>query len=136
MVVHYFTLKALAVELDLLLRGASVVEVYSQQKNELTIALDAVSKDHPSVAVSIDPAFNYLVLRYRNSRAKKNSADIFPEIVGTKIEYVGVPSYDRVVEFRLERNLTLLLQLYDTAASNVLLLDRERLIRESFKRKG
>ena len=136
MVVHYFTLKALANELDLLLRGARVVEVYSQQKNELTIAVDIASEDRPSVAVSVDAAFNYIVLRKQHSRAKKNSADLFPEIVETKIEHVGVPSYDRVVEFRLQGNLTMLLQLYDTAASNILLLDRERRIRESFKRRS
>ncbi|MBI3364410.1 MAG: NFACT family protein [Ignavibacteriae bacterium] len=136
MITHYFTLKALAQELDIVLRGAIVAQSYSQQKNELIIAVDVAGEESSSLAVSVNPAFNYMYFRQRTSRARKNVVDLFHESIGTKVDRVVVQSHDRVVAFELEGGSTLLFQLYNTAASNILLIDREKNIRDSFKRKG
>ena len=134
MITHYLTLKALVNELRTTILGSTIIEVYSQQKNELVVALDIAGSDNSALLISIEPAFNVLYLRQRTTRAKRNSADLFQEIVRKKIEGVAMLSYDRAVSFVIEGSLTLLAQLYNTAASNTLLIDQGQAIRESFKR--
>src|SRR5258706_331835 len=133
MITHSFTVAALVQELDILLRGATIVELYSQRKSELILAIDPVGASRSAVVVSIDPVFNYLYLRQGVLRARKNSVDLFHEVVGTTIERITVGRYDRAVAFEIAGGLTILCQLYSTAASNIVLVDRDKTIRESFK---
>ena len=135
MITHYFTLKALAKELDRSLKGATVAEAYSQQKNELAIGLDLAHKEEVSLLVSVDPVFNFIYLRKRVSRAKKNSVDLFPEIIGTKVGHTGVQLCDRIIEIQFAGGLSMLFQLYNTVSSNVFLIDEKRTIQNCFKRR-
>ncbi|MBI4547967.1 MAG: DUF814 domain-containing protein [Ignavibacteriae bacterium] len=139
MVSHYFVLQALIEELNPLIRGATITEVFTQQKNELLISLTTRQSktsedDYRTLQISIDPRLNYLLLRENVTRAKKNSVDLFEECIDCSIEAVSLHPYDRTVRILLSKNLTLYLQLYNSAASNVLLVDASEVILEAFKK--
>src|SRR5260221_14683254 len=78
MVTHYFTLVALTRELDALLRSSAIVEIFTQQKDELIICTDgSPGRDHSrglsSLHMPVNPWLNYLFVETHNSRAKRNS---------------------------------------------------------------
>lgn len=130
MVTHYYTLAALCCELNALLRGKRIEEIFTQQKAELILAL----VEEQSLIISVRPAMNYCFVRDKYSRAKKNSVDLFPRLVGSTISEVSLSSRDRIVFVKTDSSLTLQLFLYNTAASNIFLMDENGLVVEAFKR--
>jgi predicted ribosome quality control (RQC) complex YloA/Tae2 family protein len=134
MITHYFTLAALAAELHSALQEYAVEEVFSQQKNELIISLHHKELNPYSIIAGIEPKFNYLYYGKRFSRAKKNSADLFSNMIGQKIRSVTILPLERIIEISLTPDMTFSIHLYNTASSNCYLLDVNRHILESFKR--
>lgn len=132
MVVHYFTLSALSKELDTALRGANLSEIFSQQKNELVLTVSREG-EAKSLVVSVEPRMNYCFLRESVARARKNSIDLFPDAVGKTVEELSLLPSDRIIQVKLAEGLMLWLQLYNSARSNVLLLDRNLTIQDAFK---
>lgn len=138
MITHYYTLLALSRELNAILRGCRVTEIFTQQKNELWISFDSHSKSPaghttPSLCISIDPKFNYCFLRDGITRAKKNSADLFPDLIGVSLENVTTAPFDRVLQIGFAGDLMMHILLYNTSQSNLLLTDEKNVIREAFK---
>ena len=134
MITHYFTLLALSKEIETTLRGSSVLEIYSQQKNQLGITLREPRADgEMSLCISVDPRFNYCFLRGGNTRAKKNSVDLLPTIIGTFLETITVVPYERILQLHFSNDVTLIAKLYNTSDSNVLLLNANNIIIEAFK---
>jgi len=132
MVTHYFTLHALSRELDALLAGARITEIFSQQKNELQIGVEKSGRA-PCLCISIDPVLNYCFLRESYARAKKNSVDLFRKAAGATITGVSLASYDRRIAIALREGLTLHALLYNTSESNVFLADGTGSLIEAFK---
>jgi predicted ribosome quality control (RQC) complex YloA/Tae2 family protein len=132
MVTHYFTLHALSRELDVLLAGARITEVFSQQKNELLIGLEKSGRT-PCLCISIDPVLNYCFLRETYSRARRNSVDLFAPASGATITGVSLAPYDRRIDIALREGFLLHALLYNTSQSNVFLTDRAGVVLEAFK---
>lgn len=133
--IHYFTLIALAKELDAALGGAVVREIFSHQKDEIILAC-GVSADDPYsrvLNVSIVPRFNYCVLRRDATRAKRNSVDLFDELRGSTMKHVSLVPFNRVVTIKFSNELSLVLRLFNTAESNVILVDENETVLSSFK---
>ncbi len=133
MVVHFFTLRTLSKELDTLLRGASIIEVFTQQKNELCLTLEKEEKEM-TLCVSVESGMNYCLLRNDFNRARKNSVDLFQLLPGLNIKKISIHPTERIISVDIENGMKLFLQLYNTAASNILLTVREDVVAESFKR--
>jgi predicted ribosome quality control (RQC) complex YloA/Tae2 family protein len=138
MVTHYLTLQALSSELNACLQGATISEIFTQQKNELLIVLhnpshECVTSASPSLCISVNPKFNYLFLRANISRAKKNSVDLFNNAIGLTINKILMHPYDRIVQIKMSDSWTLHFQLYNTAESNIVLVDGHDIICEAFK---
>ena len=134
MVTHYVTLKALQQEFDALLRGRTVAEAYTQEKNELVLTFEGPSGEPgASVVISIDPQLNYIVIRDHAARARKNSVDLFPKISGAKLREVSMDPSDRTMSWHFDGDATLCVQLYNTIRSNIILIDGSRRILGAFK---
>ena len=135
MITHYFTLHALSKEFDTLLSGAVFAEVFTQQRNELIFTF-ALHENHIergiSLSVSIEPKRNYIVARDEMSRARKNSTDLFPAIVGKTVRGVHMHPHDRTMMIDVGNDSHLYFQLYDTASSNIFLVEGD-CIQEAFK---
>ncbi|MBI4810728.1 MAG: DUF814 domain-containing protein [Ignavibacteriales bacterium] len=139
MPVNYFTLKALSGELHSILQGAVIKEVFTQHRNELLITFDC-SPNHSAkeqiktLFTSVEPKFNYIFLRENVSRAKKNSVDLFTEILESTVQQISIHPVDRILFMDLQPTKRLLIQLYNTIESNIFLIDDKYSIIEAFKR--
>lgn len=134
MVTHYFTLQALSRELNALLRGLTIKEVYSQQKDELLITFREGNTDAlHTLCISVSPKFNYCYLRANVTRAKKNSVDLFHQIIGVTVENVSIAEYERTLQLTCGNEQRLMIQLYNTAESNVSIIDLHMLVQQAFK---
>jgi len=131
---HFFTLRALAKELDPVLRGTTILEIFTQRKNELLISVSPPKEQgDQTLVISVDPKMNFLFGRGRIMRAKKNSVDVFPGAAGTRVTKVSTHSRERMLYLDLSNDLQLCGQLFGTAASNVFLLDEQGFIKNAFK---
>lgn len=132
MLSHYFTLKCVAEQLDQRLRDFTVAETFSQNKNELLISLVSATEGF-TIQASCETRSNHIFLRERVTRAKRNSIDLFPDIVGRRIVSVLMSKFDRIVEIRFDNNLTLYLNFFGSR-SNFYLVNERGTIIASFKR--
>jgi predicted ribosome quality control (RQC) complex YloA/Tae2 family protein len=134
MVTHYFTLYALCRELEEYFLDAVIEEVFTQHKDELYITLTS-GKGVFTLSSSVDPPANHFLLRDNISRAKKNSVDLFPSLVGKRIAGVGLLDFDRTIAMTFRESPEILLfQLYNSAQSNIFLVGGEKNILDAFKR--
>ncbi|MGA2622957.1 MAG: NFACT family protein [Bacteroidota bacterium] len=132
MVTHYFTLHALSKELDEHLREGLILEVYTQHKNELLLTILRESREM-CLTISIEPALNYIYLRDTVSRARKNTVDIFPDVLQNRITGVTLHPHDRIMQIQLERDLTIQAHMYNTSASNIILIRKQGIVEDAFK---
>src|SRR5208337_3116129 len=117
MITHFFTLCALSKEFHALLAGATIVEVFTQHRNELAITLALNEHEHDrrvTLHVSVEPRNNYMVIRDELSRARKNSVDLFSVVVGQTVLGVRMHPYDRTMIVDVGNASPLFFQLYDT----------------------
>ena len=138
MITNYFTLQALTAELSTVIHGGRIHEVFSQRKNELLISIENLSsaletQSYLTLCVSVDPKLNYVYLRDRVTRARKNSVDLFDDVLQRSIESIGIHQSDRLIVITLENGKRILFQIYNTVASNILLVDENYVIVEAFK---
>lgn len=134
MVIHFFTLLALSREFSRMLAGAAVEEIFTQQKGELLITFSSGDNArNPTLCISIEPRSNYVYLRATFSRAKKNSSDLFSSLLGAVVRSIGVLPFERTLQIEFADGRHLILLLYNTIEANILLVDDQRIISESFK---
>lgn len=117
---NYFTLYHLALELQELLTGGFVFEVFSQQRNEITISLITNKGDHLQLIVVTSHPKLCIYAREGLNRKRRNTAELMPEIVEKKISGVIIDPCDRVIRLSLEENYIIILQLF-SAKTNVML---------------
>lgn len=131
---HLFTLRALAKELDERLRGACLEEIFTYQKNRLVITTASHGQDEQTIIISVHPQSTYIFLRDHLPRPRKNVADIFPELLHAHITHILHGGHDRIVVIETDRALSLGIQLFGTAESNVFLYDNHNVIRKALKK--
>jgi predicted ribosome quality control (RQC) complex YloA/Tae2 family protein len=133
MLTHYFTLQSLAYEFNERLRNTIIQQIFTQQRNELLISCSA-DDNAWTLSASCNPGLNYVFLREPVARAKKNSVDLLDDALSLHILGVTVHPFDRILQIQLENDSVLCFQLFGPTA-NILLVDREMVITDAFKRK-
>src|SRR3990172_9466574 len=127
MISNYYTLSLIACDLDVKLAGAVIEEIFSQNKNELVIALSS----NRFLLLSCDPSSNHVYLRSSFPRAKRNTIDLFPRFVGSIVHSLSLHPSDRELRISTDKPEQLLMRLYGSKA-NVFLVDPRRTILDSF----
>jgi predicted ribosome quality control (RQC) complex YloA/Tae2 family protein len=130
MISNYYTLRLLAADLDNVLRGNEIEEIFCQTKNELLISFRSEGA-HRCLTVSCEPSMNYAFLRGQINRAKKNSIDVFRILWGKTIREVSIQPADRELVLHCGDDLRLLIRMFGSKA-NVLLVDDQSAIIDSF----
>lgn len=131
MLAHFFTLETLARSLREGFVGARVTEAFTQSRRELTVAVEGPDGEARSLVFSVVPSLNALFARDGASRARKNSADVFPRLTGAAITGIRVVPFGRTVVVDAGA-LRLTARLFNTAASNVFLSEGDGPALESF----
>ncbi|MBM2813374.1 MAG: hypothetical protein HW421_136 [Ignavibacteria bacterium] len=129
---HYFTLKKITEELACI-RDAVVIECFSQEKNTLLFTL---FKDEKQLWLhfSSDSQMTSLFLKENFARAKKNSLDLFPSLIGKNVLDVSIDDDDRIIRLRFDA-ATLSFALFGGPKSNAFITDSDHVILDSFKHK-
>ena len=98
---NFFFLNKFVVEADNELRGYSLTDVFSQDKDTVILAFRS-GEENKFIEISVNPGNPYITLRNKYSRAKKNSVSFFESYLPIKIISVDIALYDRVIRFNAE----------------------------------
>ena len=96
---NYFFLKRLAPELNETLKGLSLLECFSQNKDELILGFGDKERSI-YIRANLDPNISLLSFPEQFARAGKNSVDLFHELLDKEVSGVSVFQYER--SFQIE----------------------------------
>ena len=131
MVNNYYTLQALVREWRPDLVGTTVRDVFSQNKNELSVALGEEDRDW-MVRGSVQRPDLHLFRVEGYSKARRNVAPLFRAALGQPVSDVRIADRDRLVYLDLADGTTFLWQLFG-ARANAFHVGPDGTIREAFQ---
>lgn len=110
---NYYFLRQLAPALTARLRGCRVASCFSQEKDELVLGLLNERGTEFWLKAQLGAAFPALALPEGFHRARQNSVDLLPELLGRTVAHVAAWPQDRVLQFTFaEDGATLAFKLY------------------------
>jgi predicted ribosome quality control (RQC) complex YloA/Tae2 family protein len=132
---NYYFLKQLSAQLNQQLIGFRVVSCFSQNKEELILECNN-SKQSIFIKASLQPTFCCLSFPTEFNRAKKNSADLFPDIILKKILSIKQYENERSFSLQLEEGITLLFKMHGSQSNIVLFYNSSArsIFRNQFKK--
>lgn len=130
MVTNYYTLQALVREWASELLGCTVSDVFSQERDELSLALEG--QEHSwMIRLSTRSAFHFAFRTTGYSKARRNVATLFEEAVGRRVTAVRLAERDRMLYVDLEGGGGFRAMLFGPRA-NVFLTGADERVREAF----
>ena len=108
---NYYFLRQLAPVLTERLRGYRVAVCFSQEKDELVIGLTDGGKEF-WLKAQLGANFPAVALPETFQRARANSIDLFPMLLGQQVETVVVWPQDRVLQVNFRSGARLVFKLY------------------------
>ena len=120
---NFHFLQYLCPELEKAFQGKTIIACYSQNKDELIMETEDEVESRFIRAHLLPPQI-YLSFPENFQRAKRNSINLFKEIIGEKIVGCNVLTFERAFYFRLSSGKILLFKLHANR-SNVLLYEEE-----------
>lgn len=129
MLSNYYTLASIVSSLDSTLRGTSIREAFSQERDELVVTFEMLPA---ALVISCRADTATLYLHPAFARARRNSAAVLKQVWSRTIRSVAIHPADRELIFELDSNLRLIAQLFGSK-SNVLLVGNDGLILDSFR---
>ncbi|MDA0986182.1 MAG: NFACT RNA binding domain-containing protein [Bacteroidetes bacterium] len=134
MLTNYFTLLQLSQYFNQNYSGWIVLQIFSQQKNQLCIILKNINLNETTIIISCEPGNNFIFANSQFVRAKKNSVDLFVQLQSKILTSVRMIEFDRIMVFEFE-NFEIHSQFFGSA-SNIILIDKKsKTIIDCFKNK-
>jgi len=128
---NYYTLRALVREWRADLVGTTVRDVFSQNKNELSVALEGGDGDW-MVRGSVQRPMLHLFRVEGISKARRNVVSLFREASGQTVTDVRIADRDRLVYLDLADDTAILWQLFG-ARANAFHVGPDGTVREAFQ---
>ncbi len=124
---NYYFLRKLSDTLGALLKGYSIVSCFSQNKDELVLELNN-EKESFFIKAYLQPTFSCLSFPASFHRAKKNSVDLFDELVLKKC--IGTTQYENERSFSIDfsNGYSLIFKMHGNR-SNVLLSHQDKVVK-------
>lgn len=97
----YHYLNRCVLELNELLQDSRIADIYSQEKNKLYFYLPSEEYPHRHLIISVDPQFQYLLVKNEHHKAKKNTLQFFKEVYGESIQKFEIAVSDRVLKISI-----------------------------------
>ncbi len=127
---NYYFLRQVSTQLNKRIIGYSIVSCFSQNKDELIIELND-SRQSFFIKANVSPAFSCLSFPKNFHRARKNSVDLFNDVLLKKVISVGQFENERSFSIELEDHLSMIFKMHNNMA-NVLFL-KEGKVKEIFR---
>lgn len=121
---NYYFLKQVSIHLAEKIAGARVVECFSQNKDELIIVFQTEA-EYFTIKAHLLSTFSCLSFPREFHRARKNSIDLFPEMIGCHLTSIQQYKHERSIGFHLTGNKTLLFKLHGNK-SNIILFTEDK----------
>ncbi|MES2765858.1 MAG: NFACT RNA binding domain-containing protein [Bacteroidota bacterium] len=102
MIRHYYTLVKVCAEMQAL-RGAMLVEAFTQDGAAVLWFAASGTEEEFFVEYSPDTDYGALFLKRNFARARRNTMDVFPALVGQRVTDVVLNPDDRIVTIGFER---------------------------------
>jgi predicted ribosome quality control (RQC) complex YloA/Tae2 family protein len=123
---NFFFLAQLTERLKPLLTGTIISECFSQNKDELVIRFETHSEPF-FLKASLGGGHSHLSFPSTFQRAKKNSIDLFEEVIGYRVMGIRQFLNERSFALLLEENKTLLFQMHGNR-SNIIGLEDDKVV--------
>jgi len=121
---NYYFLRQLAPALTEKLRGYRVAACFSQEKDEMVVGLSNGPAEF-WLKAQLGAGFPALALPETFQRARANSVDLFPDLLGEQVESVVPWPQDRVLQVNFRSGARLLFKLYGPRPNAVFRLTPE-----------
>ena len=108
---NYYFLRQLAPALTERLRGYRVAACFTQEKDELVVGLTNGTAEF-WLKAQLGANFPALALPETFQRARSNSVDLFPDLLGEQVESVAAWPQDRVIQVNFRSGARLVFKLY------------------------
>jgi predicted ribosome quality control (RQC) complex YloA/Tae2 family protein len=118
---NYYFLRQLTSSLRQVIKGAVVSECYSQAKDEIILRFETHSGSY-FIKANLNPSFSIISFPPTVERAKKNSIDLFPAMIGYRVTDVRQFLNERCFALELEEGKTFLFKMHGNR-SNVILFE-------------
>ena len=132
MLSHYCTLFHLAKELNDQIHSSTIIEIFTQERNELIITFTQGGKES-SLIISCEAKHNYIFIKEKFLRAKKNTVNVFNEMIGESVTKVFLDEADRVLVLESLSGKKILCAMFGSNA-NCFLVDNNEILVSTFKK--
>jgi predicted ribosome quality control (RQC) complex YloA/Tae2 family protein len=127
---NFYFLRQLCKALESTLAGAVVSECFSQSKDELIVRFE-IGAESFIIKASLLPSFSCLSFPGNFQRARKNSVDLFSEMIGRHVLSVRQFNNERSFALRLSDDYDLLFKMHGNRTN--ILLFRNGVVNEVFR---
>lgn len=131
MITNYYTLHALVEEWGSRIPGLHLVDAFSQEKGELTLAFASASTEI-MVRLSVRAPMPYVFRVDGYSRARRNVATLFEAALDQPVTGLHIADRDRMIYFDLANGMRLQIMLFGPRA-NVFLVRPDGTVHEAFQ---
>lgn len=128
---NFYFLKQLTAVLPDVLQGSAVSECFSQSRDELILRFEKPSNEF-IIKVSLQPQFCCLSFPDHFDRARRNSVDLFSEVIGKRVTGIRQFLNERSFLIRLSGSFGILFKMHGNR-SNLLLL-KENTVSDRFRK--
>ncbi|MFC2085331.1 NFACT family protein, partial [Bacteroidota bacterium] len=96
---HYLNRSVL--ELNKLLVGSVIFDVYSQEKNKIFFNIGSMDEPYRHLVISTNPQHPYITVKKIHHKAKRNTIRFFSETLPDTIKKVHIAEFDRIIKIKL-----------------------------------
>lgn len=128
---NYYFLKNLSTHLNQHLEGFELIEAFSQNKNELILGFTKQTEEF-YIKAHLDPSFCCLSFPADFSRARKNSVDLFTDLIKSRVSHVQQFKNERSFAIVFNNDYRLLFKMHGNR-SNIILFEHTE-VTEVFKK--
>ena len=126
MIASYHTLRALALEWRTSLVGRTLEDVWSQERDELSLAFSG-EDGAQTLRAGVRPPLLFIFSADGYARARRNAATLFEEAIGRRLEALRIADRDRMLFLDLSGGVTVQIALFGPRA-NVFLVAENRIL--------
>ena len=120
---NFYSLRQVSKELSIQLEGAVVSECFSQSKDELIIRFETHNKPF-FIKAGLTANFSCLSFPENFQRARKNSVDLFEQLIGCRLQSIRQFQNERSFALEFDNDQTVLFKMHGNF-SNIILFLRE-----------
>ncbi len=122
MIANYHTLRALVLEWKPSLVGYTLEDVWSQERDELSLTFAGRDRTR-TIRVGVCPPLHFIFSTDGYARARRNAATLFEQAIGRRLETLRIAERDRMLFLDLSGGITFQVALFGPRANVFLVAD-------------